>query len=92
MNAAKDDFLDTLPHQSVSLPAVERHFTRPLTNLCNTTVNFGKFVRPDAEQNETGNTHRISIDDLQMSAQPEVSRISCDLFRYIMNTANYCEA
>jgi acyl carrier protein len=75
INAAKDDFLDTLPHHGVSLPAVERHCSKNLTNLCNTTVNFRKFVSSDGNHIVNSNHGQIFVKELQTSAQPVVSFI-----------------
>lgn len=92
INAAKNDFLETLPHHGASLPAVERHFSKTLTNLCNTTVNFRKFVSSDAKQIVNDNDDQIFVEELQTSAQPDVSIIPSNPPRYIITTANRREA
>lgn len=73
---ANQDFLDTLPHHGLAIAALERRGHGTLDEICNTAINFRKFVKEEQNDGDSTISGRTRIESLGGSGQLGV-RIPC---------------
>ena len=66
---AGQDFLDTLPHHGLAIAALERRGYGTLDEICNTAINFRKFVNDEQTDDDSTKSGRTKIESLGGSGQ-----------------------